>query len=104
MVKLSGRLDAVEAPKLEEELADIPAGIKEIELDFSAVDYIVCDAWRVSAIQMSQGVKDIMENGVHSMRRSFSGTHRIYDPGTVGRTMHPRKCLCPAYGEYKGTV
>ena len=40
LVELSGRLDAVEAPKLEEELADIPAGIKEIELDFSAVEYI----------------------------------------------------------------
>ena len=36
-VELSGRLDAVEAPVLEKELSDIPAGIKGIELDFSAI-------------------------------------------------------------------
>ena len=40
LVELSGRLDAVEASGLEEELADIPAGIKKIELEFSDVDYI----------------------------------------------------------------
>lgn len=39
-VNLAGRLDAVEAPALEKELAAIPGDIKNIALDFSQVNYI----------------------------------------------------------------
>lgn len=39
-VKLTGRLDAIEAPALEQELTAIPAGSQNIELDVSELSYI----------------------------------------------------------------
>ena len=39
-VKLTGRLDAIEAPTLEQELTAIPAGSQNIELDVSELSYI----------------------------------------------------------------
>jgi len=77
-VKLSGRLDAVEAPGLEQELADIPAGIKVIELDFSNVDYIASAGLRsllmVKKAAAKQDIKIIIKNPQQEVMDVFDVT------------------------------
>lgn len=77
-VKLSGRLDAVEAPGLEQELADIPAGVKVIELDFSNVDYIASAGLRsllmVKKAAAKQDIKIIIKNPQQEVMDVFDVT------------------------------
>ena len=77
-VELSGRLDAVEAPVLEKELSDIPAGIKGIELDFSAIDYIASAGLRsllmVKKAAAKQDIKIIIKNPQQEVMDVFDVT------------------------------
>jgi len=77
-VELSGRLDAVEAPGLEEELADIPAGIKKIELEFSDVEYIASAGLRallmVKKLAAKQDIKIIIKNPQQEVMDVFDVT------------------------------
>lgn len=46
-VSLTGRLDTTTAPELEAELKDSYAGIEELKLDFSSLEYISSAGLRV---------------------------------------------------------
>ena len=78
LVELSGRLDAVEAPELELALSDIPAGIKEIELNFSDVDYIASAGLRsllmVKKAAAKQDIKIIIKNPQQEVMDVFDVT------------------------------
>lgn len=46
-VKVSGRLDSLTAPELEAALGDVLGGVKELEFDFSSLDYLSSAGLRV---------------------------------------------------------
>ncbi len=47
LVRLEGRLDTITAPELEKELKDSLDGVKELTLDFEALEYISSAGLRV---------------------------------------------------------
>lgn len=46
-LSLSGRLDTITSPKLQDELTDVLTSYNEVELDFSNIDYVSSAGLRV---------------------------------------------------------
>lgn len=77
-VNLAGRLDAVEAPELEGELAAIPPNIIKMELDFSEVSYIASAGLRsllmLRKTAEKQDVKLVIRDPQQSIKEVFDIT------------------------------
>lgn len=77
-VSLEGRLDALEAPDFEREMAVIPENIKKIEMDFSQLSYIASAGLRSLLLSRKaadkEGVKLVIKDPRQGVKEVFDVT------------------------------